>query len=175
MNDYNYESYCGMYCGACSIMKAYQTGIKDPFAEFWVKSGAELKCHGCKSEVVFEGCAEFGGCATCAMRTCAREKGVERCLSCPEFPCAMYSNSEIAQIMAEKLPHLTTIGINMQTILSRGPEAFLKEQEEQWKCPDCGTEYTWFAVNCSQCGKDLVPFKPFKSSFDESIFYMAKK
>jgi len=172
MSEYNYESYCGMYCGACSIMKAYQTGVKDPFAEFWLESGAELKCHGCKSDMVFAGCAAFGGCATCNMRTCAREKGVERCLTCPEFPCAMYTPSEISQIMAEKLPHLNTIAINMQTIHSLGMEAFLKEQEAQWKCPDCSTDYAWYTTHCSNCGKDLGDSKPFKNAFDKSIFQM---
>lgn len=175
MSDYTYESYCGMYCGACSIMKAYQTGVKDPFAEFWVESGAELKCHGCKSDAVFEGCAEFGGCATCTMRTCAREKAVERCLACPDFPCAMYQPSEKSQIATEMLPHLNTIRLNMMTIINKGMEAFLKEQEEQWKCPDCQTDFSWYTTHCSKCGKDLGDLKPYRNSFDGSIFTMPKK
>lgn len=175
MSDYTYESYCSMYCGACSIMKAYQTGVKDPFAEFWVESGAELKCHGCKSDAVFEGCAEFGGCATCTMRTCAREKAVERCLTCPDFPCAMYQPSEKSQIATEMLPHLNTIRLNMMTIINKGMEAFLKEQEEQWKCPDCQTDFSWYTTHCSKCGKDLGYLKPYRNSFDGSIFTMPKK
>lgn len=175
MSDYNYDSYCGMYCGACSIMKAYQTGVKDPFAEFWIRSGAELKCHGCKSEEVFEGCAEFGGCSTCVMRACAREKGVERCLTCPEFPCASYKPSAASKMVTEKLPHLNTIGLNIMTILSTGIDAFLKEQEEQWKCPDCQIEYTWYATHCSKCGKDLGDLKPYRNAFDGSIFDIFKK
>lgn len=75
-------------------------------------------------------------------------------------------------MMAEKLPHLTTIAINMQAIHSRGIEAFLEEQEAQWKCPDCSTGYAWYTTHCSKCGKDLGDLKPYKNAFDTSIFQM---
>ena len=176
MSDFNYDSYCGMYCGACSIMKAYQTGVKDPFATFWNdEAGAELKCHGCKTDKVFEGCADFGGCSTCHIRACAREKRVERCLNCSDFPCAILKPTNESQIMLDKLPHMSTIAINMQTIHSKGISRFLEEQAAQWKCPDCQTDYTWYATHCSKCGKDLGDLKPYRNSFDGSIFTMPKK
>ncbi|HUW63318.1 MAG TPA: hypothetical protein VMW83_01260 [Spirochaetia bacterium] len=47
MPNFNYDSYCGPYCGSCSIMVAYQTGQKDKFASFLHDElGFELKCRG---------------------------------------------------------------------------------------------------------------------------------
>jgi predicted esterase len=176
MSDFNYDSYCGLYCGGCSIIKAYQSGIKDPFACFWSdEAGAELKCHGCKTDTVFGGAAEFGGCAKCAIRACAREKGVERCLSCPDFPCHNFNpDTEIAKFLFDKLPHMSTIATNLQTIMSKGASGWLEEQVVQWKCPDCQTDYTWYATHCSNCGKDLGDLKPYKNTFDTSVFQMMK-
>jgi len=172
MSDFNYDSYCGLYCGACSIIKAYQSGIKDPFACFWSdEAGAELKCHGCKTDKVFGGAAEFGGCAKCPIRACAREKGVERCLSCPDFPCQNFNpHTDMAKYLFDKLPHMSTIAANLQIILSEGASCWLEQQEAQWKCPDCQTDYTWYANHCSNCGKDLGDRKPYKKTFDKSVF-----
>ncbi len=174
MSDFNYDSYCGLYCGACSIIKAYQSGIKDPFACFWSdEAGAELKCHGCKTDQVFQGAAEFGGCAKCAIRACAKEKGVERCLSCPDFPCQNFNpDTDMAKYLIDKLPHMSMIATNLQTILCEGVNNWLKQQEAQWKCPDCQTDYTWYATNCSNCGKELGESKPYKNTFDKSVFQM---
>ena len=172
MDDFNYDSYCGLYCGACSILKAYQSGIKDPFACFWSdEAGAELKCHGCKTDIIFQGAPEFGGCAKCAIRACAREKGVERCLSCPDFPCQNFNpDTDMAKFLVDKLPHMSMIAANLQSIMSEGATRWLELQEAQWKCPDCQTDYTWYATNCSTCGKDLGDSKPYRNSFDKSIF-----
>ena len=172
MSDFNYDSYCGLYCGACSIIKAYQTGTKDPFACFWSdEAGAELKCHGCKTDMVFQGAAEFGGCSRCQIRACAREKGVERCLSCPDFPCQNFNpDTDIAKYLIDKLPHMSVIADNLQTILNEGASRWLELQEAQWKCPECRTDYTWYATHCSNCGKDLGDRKPYRNTFDKSIF-----
>ncbi|HWP98659.1 MAG TPA: DUF3795 domain-containing protein [Syntrophomonadaceae bacterium] len=166
MSDFNYDTYCGLYCGACSIMKAHQSGIKDSFACFFNdEAGMELKCHGCKTEQVFQNCAH------CVIRACAREKAVERCLECADYPC---QNFEFMQFLTEKLPHWNTAAANRQTIQSQGVSRWLEEQTGQWKCPDCQTGYSWYATHCSTCGKDLGEIKPYKNTFDKSIFQMLK-
>ncbi|MEN6389152.1 MAG: DUF3795 domain-containing protein [Syntrophomonas sp.] len=164
MSEFNYDTYCGLYCGACSIMKACQTGIKDPFAcIFCDEAGMELKCHGCKTEQVFENCAK------CPIRPCARERGVEHCPDCPDYPCQNYG---FMQFLTEKLPHWDTAAANLQTIKEKGTEGWLQEQQAQWKCPNCQTDYSWYATHCSNCGKDLGEIKPYKNTFDKSVFQM---
>jgi len=164
MSDYNYDTYCGLYCGACSILKAYQSGIKDPFAcMFSDELGMELKCHGCKTDDL------FGNCARCIIRPCAKEKGVEHCIDCTEYPCQILKTMGFA---VDKLPHWSMAAANVETIKNKGAERWLEEQAAQWKCPDCQTDYTWYGTHCSNCGKDLGEVKAYKNSFDKSIFQM---
>lgn len=164
MSDYCFDTYCGLYCGACSIMHADQKGIKDPFAcIFGDEAGMDLKCQGCKSEQVFENCAK------CPIRPCARDRGVEHCPDCPDYPCQNYG---FMQFLTDKLPHWDTAAANLQTIKERGVERWLQDQQAQWKCPDCQTDYSWYAIHCSNCGKDLGEIKPYKNTFDKSVFQM---
>lgn len=164
MNDFNYDTYCGLYCGSCSVMKAYQTGIKDPLAcTFNDEMGMELKCHGCKTDHVFENCAQ------CSIRPCAKERGVEHCIDCPDYPCQIYMTLKLA---VEKLPHWSMAAANIETIRNNGVAKWLEEQAEQWRCADCQIGYSWYSTHCSNCGKDLQDLKPYKSTFDKSIFQM---
>ncbi len=164
MGDFNYDTYCGLYCGACSIIKAYQTGIKDPLACLLSDElGMELKCHGCKTDSV------FGNCAVCQIRNCAREKGVERCLNCSDFPCPNFGTMEF---ILEALPHWNTVAANQESIKKQGTVRWLEEQANQWECPDCRTDYSWYAAQCSNCGKDLGELKPYRNSFDKRIFQL---
>lgn len=38
MDSFNYDSYCGIYCGACDIMMTYKTGCQHRLASFWNES-----------------------------------------------------------------------------------------------------------------------------------------
>ena len=169
VNNFNYDSYCGIYCGACSILKAYQTGYKDKFASFWKdEKGLELKCNGCKTDTVFTNCAN------CKIRSCAINKNVERCIDCNNFPCNMFSIDEHNNMLV-KLPHLKGIPENLMTIKKVGANQWLAEQDKQWKCPECKTEFSWYTSNCSKCGKDLEEIKGYESVFDKTIFdYLMK-
>jgi acetyl esterase/lipase len=125
--------------------------------------GMELKCHGCKTDNLFVNCAQ------CTIRPCAKEKDLERCIDCPDYPCQIYGALKFA---VEKLPHWSMAAANVETIKNKGAEKWLEEQSEQWKCPDCQTDYTWYGTHCSNCGKDLGDIKKYKNSFDKSIFQM---
>jgi hypothetical protein len=163
MTGFNYDSYCGLYCGACSILKAYQTGIKDKFASFWAEEAKmELTCHGCKSDTLFVNCSN------CKIRACAIDKGVERCLVCQDFPCGQFDVAEFKNVL-DSLPHLKTIQNNLEAIKEKGADGWLAQQDKRWKCPDCQTDFSWYADNCSKCGRDLTKLKGF-SNFDKKFF-----
>ena len=162
MRKYNYDSYCGIYCGACDIHLAYETGQKDRFASFFTiptlealltargvlyrQSELELKCHGCKSDMLFINCSD------CPIRSCAVGKQVDHCIDCVDYPCAIHRGRTK---MEGLLPHLTSNYANMETIGKAGLETWLLEQDEKWKCPDCQTRFGWYASHCATCGRDL--------------------
>ena len=83
---YKFDSYCGLYCGACFIIQAYKQNRTDCIPEPWLESiqGKELDCYGCKSGKLYENCRG------CKIRICAESKNVEFCNECPEYPCKEY-------------------------------------------------------------------------------------
>lgn len=169
MSEYNYDSYCGLYCGACSILKAERDGSRDPFAAFWADDRQmALHCRGCKSDSLFENCA------ICDIRTCAISKGVERCLECGDFPCEKM-NPEMMAGLVQKLPHLSSATENVEKIMTQGCANWLAQQAELWSCPECQTAFSWYDDSCSKCGTDLTKRKGFSGQFDPSIFDLFKK
>ena len=97
MSTFDPDTYCGIYCGACSIATYGRTGHADGFAAcLGGVPREEFVCGGCKSDDV------YAGCSTCSLRSCAREKNVEHCIDCAEYPCTRYSKW---QSLAKFLPH----------------------------------------------------------------------
>ena len=131
-------AYCGLYCDACSIRngdirdtarKLKQVLEAYGYAE-WAPQLAEYvpaTKHYPEFEAVLEwlttldcpGCQAGGGDPGCAIRLCAREKGLAGCWQCAETSC-------------EKLKEIGG-GYNLQHIREAGLEAWLADQAEQVK------------------------------------------
>ena len=173
MEDFNDDSYCGIYCGACDIMNSYQTGKKQPLALFWnektVKSlhkGLGLKyddskpftleCHGCKSGQLFVNCR------VCKKRECAISRNLAHCIDCSDYPC---DEIRSMQKNAFVLPHVKDNHTNMASIKSVGVEQWLKDQQNRWKCPKCNTGFSWYTSKCNSCGSNLRKYTWRFSSF----------
>ena len=162
MSTYNPDTYCGIYCGSCSIMTAGRTGRRDRLASFWSPDRIRkfltfqnvphddkdltLECSGCKSDHVFINCRG------CAIRKCAIEKRMAHCSDCGEFPCATYREWKNIQVM---LPHLKETDGNLDAIGKAGVTAWMAEQDKKWSCPGCGTAFSWYTETCGVCGRDL--------------------
>lgn len=57
-NQFNPDTYCGIYCGACSIAMLGKTGRADGFADcLGTVPKEDLACGGCKSDRVYAGCS----------------------------------------------------------------------------------------------------------------------
>jgi hypothetical protein len=146
---FNPDTYCGVYCGACSICAFGKTGRADALAACLggVPKG-DLACGGCKSDSV------YAGCSICNLRRCARERGVEHCIECVKYPCTSYRRwQSVAKAMA---PHARTAPESLVAIRRDGAAAWLAEQKCRWSCPDCGTPFSWYARTCAACGRPLT-------------------
>lgn len=163
--DFRYDSYCGLYCGACDILQTYKRHRARGTTPHWdelpeplrkhVPHG-EIECHGCKSDTVFIGCQK------CPYKACARKKQVESCRTCDKYPCLIHHIANIVkklQRLERKLPHLQGIPENLATIEQVGTEAWLTQQERRWTCPQCGAAATWYQSRCVQCGNPLESYK----------------
>ncbi len=155
--------YCGLYCGACDIRRLYLEAQAEGRTAEWSEVPAPLKkvtpkpltivCHGCKSDTV------FAGCARCPLRACARRKQVEFCHACASYPCLrtrLFALVGRLFSLERHLPHLVSKAANVERLRCVGTQAWLREQEQHWHCPECGTPFSWYRGACKKCGKDLT-------------------
>jgi hypothetical protein len=150
MEEFKYDTYCGIYCGACSVLMHGRTGRADAFAACLGRVPKDgIACHGCKSDTV------YAGCRLCKFRDCARDKGVEYCVECADYPCKLYTKWQGA---ASILPHVAEAPQSLKSIRQNGPEIWLEAQKKRWACPRCGTPFSWYETQCSNCRRDVGAF-----------------
>ena len=148
MNEINPDTYCGLYCGACSVAVYGKTGQADNFIACIKGVPREaFSCDGCKSENL------YAGCRACGLRRCAREKKVEHCTDCADYPCRSY---RAFQKMSKLLPHLRGVAAALESIRRDGAGHWLNAENRRWLCPDCGTPFSWYAAACRECGRSLA-------------------
>ncbi len=147
MADYG-DTYCGIWCGACSILVHGETGKKDAFiACFEGVPQTELACQGCKSDAV------YAGCRICRFRDCAIGRGIEHCVECADYPCREYKKW---QSVSKLLPHIREAAASLETIRHEGANAWHAAQHSRWSCPGCGAGFSWYQTTCAECGRSLA-------------------
>lgn len=128
--DNRYIAYCGLFCGHCysrthiaptakelkAQMQAQGFETFGPYmpdyTEFWRFMNTLIEAEGCP------GCRQGGGSPACAMRTCAREKQVEACPLCKEYPC----------------DHFYWLDTSVAYPMLKGDNQFMREQGlEAWR------------------------------------------
>ena len=137
-NNLRLVAHCGLYCGLCAhrarIPKRakslketlhdegmdswykYIPSMKETFPVFW-KFLRELTKMDCT-------CRTEGGPPDCRIRICAKEKGVDTCPLCKEYPCDLINKLAEHYVMAiQDGRHLQKIGL----------KAWVKEQEKRAK------------------------------------------
>lgn len=130
-------AYCGLHCGLCAHrnripQQAHQlqkslheegmdnwykyTEMKDTFPTFWqlLQNLTELDCT----------CRTGGGPPDCEIRQCAKQKNIDICTQCEEYPCKLIQN------LAEHYPTIIQDGRRLQKI---GLKKWVKEQEKRAK------------------------------------------
>lgn len=129
-------AYCGLYCGLCAqcsripqqakqLQKSlheegyddwyqYVPNLKDSFPPFWsfLQNLGNMDCT----------CRTGGGPPDCKIRECAREKKMDVCTDCKEYPCALIQN------LAKHYPTLIQDGKRLQEV---GLEKWVEQQEER--------------------------------------------
>lgn len=104
----------------------------------------DLTCEGCLSDVRAIMCRE------CNLRTCAFEKGLTYCAQCADFPC-----QQIIDFNNDGFRHHSEVLDNIRRQQEIGIDAWVKEQEERWCCPNCSCVVDWYAGQCPDCNTTL--------------------
>ncbi|NLG79739.1 MAG: DUF3795 domain-containing protein [Firmicutes bacterium] len=139
-----YDTYCGLYCGACDTLLANEEGRLGLLARKCKMSVEALTCRGCKSGVASVWCMK------CEIRRCALARRVEFCFECADYPC-----DRLRAFAADSRAHHSVVLKNLEAIRVKGVAAWLEEQKSRWSCPQCGTRSSWYDRRCRRCRQRL--------------------
>jgi hypothetical protein len=140
-DEYVYDAYCGLYCGACHILIANEAGNLAERAAAWNQDAAALVCRGCKAEIVAAHCAD------CEMRRCARARALTSCGECADYPC-----ETLRSFRDDGYAHHAAVVKNLEAGRELGREGWLAAQDARWRCPACRTRFGWYDKKCPACG-----------------------
>ncbi len=134
---------CGLFCPVCTLfigtkeeparLQAYADRLHIPVGE--------LECHGCRSDKRGFFCRSH-----CKMTKCAKEKGIDFCIECADYPCP-----ELTAFQAQ-LPHRKELWKSQERIKEVGFEKWYEEMTAHYSCPSCGTLNSAYDMACRSCG-----------------------
>lgn len=142
--DYRHDAACGLYCGACDVLRANTTGSIEALAGKWGVDPDDLICQGCQTDTIGVFCRD------CGFRECTRSKGIAHCSECDEFPC-----DALVRFRDDEVPHHSGVLRNLEEMREVGVERWLEDQRARWSCPRCGSSSCWEDTACVRCGSPL--------------------
>ena len=77
-----------------------------------------------------------------------RKKQIAFCFECADFPCANLVKLDQRHVRDDNMSLID----NLLQIKKVGAAQWLKEQEDQWKCPECGGNICVIDKKCYDCG-----------------------
>ena len=111
---------CGLDCFNCEIYEKNITEeMKEQFALKIKKDPEEVPCSGCRLE---NGCRHLG--QPCETLKCIKDKGLEFCFECEEFPCVKL---QPAREGSDRYPHNFKL-FNLCRIKAAGVEKWAEEE-----------------------------------------------
>ena len=125
---------CGMNCGICGSYLAMKYDLQS--------QGLRMGyCAGCRPRD--KQCAFI-------MKSCRLlfSGDVDYCYECDEFPCRNLQHIDERYRERYRMSMIE----NMEYIRDNGMAAFLKKEEEKWKCPECGGVICCHNGICYSCG-----------------------
>ena len=152
---FRYDSYCGLYCGACDTLIANREKRAHELAKNRGRSLEDVTCNGCKTNIISVYCRK------CELRKCAKDKEVEFCSECPEYPC-----QKLMDFRHDKYSHHSVVIKNLDFIKNHGLDNWLREQKARWSCPGCGFNISWYDEKCGNCGSKVFEEAELENKMD---------
>lgn len=126
---------CGVYCGACPSF--------------------EKTCWGCGSADKNQKRKSKWG---CKIRSCCfDERNLDFCIDCEDFPCNLTEKLKNSYFNQDKFQYRHEIYDNLEKIKEIGVQSWVQEQQDRFKCPQCGGLILWYKYQCNECGMNFFP------------------
>ncbi len=132
---------CGLYCGVCGVYIAHRDNnekFKERLTGVYGVGADRIKCRGCLSD------EPFFYCRTCVIKSCTRDKGIEGCHQCDDFPCGTIDDFPLPvgkKVILRAVPYWR----------EHGTEMWMREEEKRYLCPHCGYALFRGARSCRSC------------------------
>ena len=146
---------CGLYCGNCSVYRAFKDSkeLQKKVAKKNDCLPEEVKCNGCQTASLDGWSQEKEWGKNCKILKCLNSRKLKFCYECIEYDtCKIFDefakmNSKIGMDIKE----------NLQMIKNGKIEEWLLEQDKKWRCPSCGNHIavSSYLRNCHWCGHKL--------------------
>ena len=141
----NLLAYCGLYCGACSFKVAYDQNSK----EHIIALPSQYNQYKDKPLQFCPGCRLDNDDAGCEIRNCAKEKSLDHCGDCDDFPC-----KKISDFNNDGVSHHAKVLKNLHTLKEIGIDKWLEAEKTKWTC-ECGAGISWYLKKCVKCDKSI--------------------
>ena len=132
-----YICYCGLYCENCVVMAKITPAAKALYDEMQKAGFGDVITHipggdgfwpflkNMAEEGLCVSCKDGGGDPACVIRLCAKEKGIDMCALCKEYPCGHFDAS------LQKYPSLNLMKQDNALLQEQGMQAWAKLQDER--------------------------------------------
>ncbi len=152
---------CGTYCGACPAYIAKHSEdeqlklkLKDRSSSGAMKELRNIPPPNWMDGLLCDGCLSGGmlaeHCQTCEIRLCAANKqDNSRCSECKELPCHRITSLMMMGNYLHRDEYLPNLG----KIREMGVQEWVENEEERWRCPQCGLPMSWYDTECAGCGE----------------------
>ncbi|MHA1931412.1 MAG: DUF3795 domain-containing protein [Promethearchaeota archaeon] len=136
---------CGLYCGVCAIYIAHRDNnlkFKDRLVNVYKplsESIDDIKCTGCLSNGII-----FGYCKSCPIKSCVKEKDLEGCHQCDDWPCKFIQSFPIPvgkKVIMRAIPEWRELGT----------EKWVENEEKRYTCKICGNILFRGTRRCNNC------------------------
>ncbi len=154
MADLNLVGRCGLYCGHCSVYRAYKDSrsVQEEIAERKGCLPEEVRCEGCSAMELSGWAMEDCWGKNCPIYKCLNARKIQFC-----FECAAYETCEkFARHARMNLKELRIdLRENNRMIKAGRVEEWLEIEDEKWRCPECGRPIMIEAEKCHWCNRPL--------------------
>ena len=127
-------SVCGLNCAVCDM---YQAGhgdakLREEIVEWFRKERdenikpEEVRCEGCRGPVALHWSPD------CKMMLCAKNKEIEHCFQCKDFPCSL-----LKEFSQDGVAHHKRTVENMEQMKEKGLDAWIENQKKKNQCLFC--------------------------------------
>ena len=116
-------AYCGLDCSGCEVFRAtafdddqMRQAYADKIKLDWKIEidPAGVNCYGCRDER-----PKTGFCASCEVRQCTAERGLENCATCEDYGCDKLQRVHAAMVNVGKaIDGIATASMNLEAIRS---------------------------------------------------------